>query len=216
MRRWRAPKGTAALLRERVSGCRRSPRPPAITIPRTRGMCANNGRLRPRVKAGVTMLKRSGRAAKRARAPRALGGYMRHSTRLAGCLLAVVLASPGLVGMGGFGGGREEGQPARDFSATFTDVDGTRMTVTRVTSGGDASLEGDLGRGRLRVPFDNIARVTFQPAENDHERVRAEVTLREGEPVALTVRSSTTFYGRTPAGAYQIRARDLKSVEFTH
>ena len=96
---------------------------------------------------------------------------MRHSTRLAGCLLAVVAASPGLVGMGGFGGGREEGLPARDFSATFTDVDGTRMTVTRVTSGGDASLEGDLGRGRLRVPFDNIARVTFQPAENDHERV---------------------------------------------
>src|SRR2546425_11025676 len=91
-------------------------------------------------------LKRPGRAAKRARAPRApsaqsLGGYMRHSTRLAGCLLAVVVASPGLVGMGGFGGGREEGLPARDFSATFTDVDGIRMTVTRVTSGADASLE---------------------------------------------------------------------------
>src|SRR5439155_312165 len=129
------------------------------------------------------MLNRPGRAAKRARAPRApsaqsLGGYMRHSPRLAGCLLAVVVASPGLVGMGGFGGGREEGQPARDFSATFTDVDGTRMTVTRVTSGGDASLEGDLGRGRLRVPFDNIARVTFQPAEHDRARVRAEVTRR--------------------------------------
>src|SRR5207249_206335 len=112
---------------------------------------------------------------------------MRHSPRLAGCLLAVVVATPALLGMGGFGGGREEGQPARDFSATFTDVDGTRMTVTRVTSAGDASLEGDLGRGRLRVPFDNIARVTFQPAENDHERVRAEVTLREGEPVTLTL-----------------------------
>src|SRR3989441_3281194 len=53
MRRWRAPKGTAALLRERVSGCRRSPRPPAITIPRTRGMCANNGRLRASVKGGA-------------------------------------------------------------------------------------------------------------------------------------------------------------------
>src|SRR2546427_8508662 len=61
------------------------------------------------------MLKRSGRAAKRARAPRApsaqsLGGYMRHSTRLAGCLLAVVAASPGLVGMGGIGGGRERSE----------------------------------------------------------------------------------------------------------
>ncbi len=141
---------------------------------------------------------------------------MRHSPRLTGCLLAVVVACPGLVGMGGFGGGREEGLPARDFSATFTDADGAKLAVTRVTSGGDASLEGELGRGRLRVPFDNIARITFQPAENDRERVRAEVTLREGEPVALTLRSSTTFYGRTPAGAYQIRARDLKSVEFGH
>ena len=140
---------------------------------------------------------------------------MRHSTHLVvACLLAIALASPGLMGMGGFGGGREEGQPARDFGATFTDVDGTRMAVTRVTSGGGASLEGDLGRGRLHVPFDNITRITFQAAENDHERVRAQVTLREGEPVALTLRSSTTFYGRTPAGAYQIRARDLKSVEF--
>ena len=141
---------------------------------------------------------------------------MRSSSRLAACLLAVVLASPALLGMGSFGGGREPEVPTRDYRATFTDVDGTRMTVTRVTSGGDASLEGDLGRGRLRIPFDNIARIGFQPVENDRERVRAEVTLREGDPVALTVRSSTTFYGRTPAGAYQIRARDLKSVEFSH
>src|SRR5947199_264804 len=117
MMRWRAPKGTAALLRERVSGCRRSPRPPAITIPRTRGMCATNGPLRARVQGGASGSHSTGRAA-------------------------------------------------------------------------------------------------FQPAENAHERVRAEVTLREGEPVALTLRSSTTFYGRTPAGAYQSRARDLKSVEF--
>ncbi len=138
---------------------------------------------------------------------------MRHSIRAA-CLLAVVVASPGLVGMGGFGGGREEGLPARDFSATFVDADGTRMAVSRVTSGGGASLEGDLGRGRLRVPFDNIARIAFQPADNDRERVRVQVTLREGEPVTLTLRSTTTFYGRAQGGAYQIRARDLKSVEF--
>ena len=45
--------------------------------------------------------------------------------------------------------------------------------------------------------------------------VRAQVQLREGEPVTLTVRSSTTFYGQTPGGAYQIRARDLKAVDFS-
>jgi hypothetical protein len=137
---------------------------------------------------------------------------MRDTARRAALLLAV--ASLALMGMGGFGGNREEGLPARDFRATFTDVDGTTMNATRVTSGGDVSLEGDLGRGRLRIPFDNIARVTFRPAENDHDRVYADVHLREGEPLTLTLRSSTTFYGRTPAGAYQIRARDLKAVDF--
>ena len=139
---------------------------------------------------------------------------MRHSARSATCALAVVLLAPGVMGMGGFGGGREQGLPARDFRATLTDVDGTRMDVTSVTAGTDTSLEGELGRGRLRIPFDNIARITFQPAENDRDRVRAQVQLRQGEPIALTLRSSTTFFGRTPGGTYQIRARDLRSVEF--
>ncbi len=126
--------------------------------------------------------------------------------------LLALLALP-LLGMGGFGGGRETGLPARDFKATFVDQDGNRVAVDRVTAGGDTSLEGELGRGKLRVPFDNIARVTFQPLE-ERDRVRAQLELREGQPVALVVRSSTTFYGQVPGGAYQIRARDLKAVDF--
>ena len=141
---------------------------------------------------------------------------MGDSARSAACALTIALLVPGVMGMGGFGGGGEKGLPARDFRATLTDVDGTRIEVTSVTSGGDASLEGELGRGRLRVPFDNIARITLQPAENERDRVRAQVQLREGEPITLTLRSSTTFYGRTPGGAYQIRARDLKAVDFGH
>ena len=128
-------------------------------------------------------------------------------------VLAVAVLSLGLLGMGGLGGNRDSGLPARDFRAVLTDVDGTRMEVDRLTAGGDTSLEGDLGRGRLRVPFDNVTRVRFQPTDQ-RDRVRADVELRQGEPVTLTLRSSTTFYGRTQGGAYQIRARDLKSVEF--
>jgi hypothetical protein len=126
-------------------------------------------------------------------------------------LVVAALASP-VLGMGGFGGGDRSGMPARDFHATFTDADGNHTDADRVTAGGDASLEGDLGRGRLRVPFDNITSVAFQPAEAD--RVRATVKLREGDPVTLLVRSSTTFYGQVPGGAYQIRVRDLKGVDF--
>ena len=140
---------------------------------------------------------------------------MRHGLR--GFLRAAGLAvmAFGLLGMGALGGSsRDNGVPARDFRATFADVDGTRVEANRVTAGGDASLEGDVGRGRLRVPFDNIVRIALEAPGQDRDRVAAQVTLREGEPVRLFVRSSTTFYGQTASGAYQIRARDLRSVEF--
>ncbi len=120
----------------------------------------------------------------------------------------------GLVGMGGFGGGPSAGAPLRDFRASLVDADGTRVEVSRMTVGGDTVLEGDLGRGRLRVPFDNIARIELSPAPGERDRVQAAVTLRAGDPLVLIVRSSTTFYGQIPSGAYQIRARDLRAVEF--
>jgi hypothetical protein len=129
-------------------------------------------------------------------------------------LVALLLVAPVVMAMGGFGGGRESEAPARDYRATFTDPDGMRIEDGRVTAGGDTSLEGDLGRGRLRIPFDNVSRVTFRASGTERDRVLADVQLREGEPLTLTMRSSTTFYGRVPSGAYQIRARDLRSVEF--
>jgi hypothetical protein len=128
----------------------------------------------------------------------------------------VAVLSLGLLGMGGFGGNRDSGLPARDFHAVLTDVDGTRMEVDRFTAGGDTSIEGELGRGRLRIPFDNVSSIAFERADGDRERVRAKVALREREPVAVTVRGSTTFYGQTSAGAFQIRARDLRSIELVH
>jgi len=128
-------------------------------------------------------------------------------------VLALAALSVGLLGMGGLGGGRDSGLPARDFRAVLTDLDGNRIDVDRLSAGGDTSLEGDLGRGQLRVPFDNIGSVSFERLEGERERVRAKIALREREPVVLTVRGSTTFYGQTPGGAFQIRARDLRSIE---
>src|SRR5262245_35318698 len=127
--------------------------------------------------------------------------------------LTLVALSTALLAMGSFGG-REPGAPVRDFRATFTDVDGVRVSADHVNCGGDTTLEGDLGRGRLRVPFENIARIDIGREGSDRDTLRAQVELREGSPVALTVRSSTTFYGQIPSGAYQIRARDLRAVEF--
>jgi len=125
---------------------------------------------------------------------------------------AVGLLGLACLGMGGFGGGRDAAAPMRDVRATFVDVDGTRIAADHVTVGGDVILEGELGRGRLRIPLDQVTRIAIAPADAK-DRVRADCTLRAGEPVSLVLRSSTTFYGQVPSGAYQIRARDLRSVE---
>jgi hypothetical protein len=140
---------------------------------------------------------------------------MRELGRRAARFTAAAVLGLGVLGMGALGGGgRDAGLPAKDFKATLTDLDGTRIDVTHATVGGDTSVEGDLGRGHLRVPFDGITHIRLEPTKEDRDRVKAEIALREGQPVTLTLRSSTTFYGQTPSGAFQIRARDLRSVDF--
>ncbi|HLK10338.1 MAG TPA: hypothetical protein VKW76_03060 [Candidatus Binatia bacterium] len=120
----------------------------------------------------------------------------------------------GLLGMGSFGGGDRGVLPPADFHATLTDADGVHIDVSHLTMGGDATLEGDLGRGKMRVPFDTITQIRLEPIGQERDRVRAEVNLRSEQPVVLTLRGSATFYGQTPSGAYQIRARDLRAVDF--
>ena len=126
-------------------------------------------------------------------------------------LLSALL--PGVMGMGALGGGGNGGLPMRDIHATITDADGMRIEVNHLTVGGEASVEGDLGRGRLKIGLDQITRVTIEGAGTDRDRLRAVLSLRDAAPIILSMRSSVTFYGQTGSGAYSIRARDLRSVD---
>jgi len=120
--------------------------------------------------------------------------------------------APLLLGMGTTGG-KDVIQPAMDFRATLVDKDGTTVDVHRLNIGGDVQLEGDMGRGTLRIAFENIKSVEF--AADSHDFSRATIHLKNGDTVTLRVRNSLTIYGQTPVGLYQIRARDLQSITFT-
>ena len=125
--------------------------------------------------------------------------------------VALVAVAAPLLGMGAVG--RE---PVRsDTKAVFVDRDGTRVEADHVTASGATEIAGDLGRGSLRVPFENVDSISFDATEERGDRT-AKIRLRNGEAVSMQVRGSLSFYGQTPVGAYQIRARDLKAVEFAH
>jgi hypothetical protein len=137
---------------------------------------------------------------------------MRRRMLRAGMLVLPLLgAAPLLLGMGS-SGGRDVIQPAMDFHATVVDRDGTKVDVNRVNIGGDVQLEGDMGRGSLRIAFDNIQSVEF--AAESHDYSRATIHLKNGESISLRVRNSLMIYGQTTVGLYQIRARDLQSITF--
>ncbi len=123
--------------------------------------------------------------------------------------LIFLLALP-LLGMGALGGGQSP-TPERNYRATFVDRDGTHVEAKWVNVGGELALSGDLGRGQLRVSFDNIKSIQF--SGDGHETLMAKINLKQGDPVDLKVRNSLTFYGQTPVGLYNVRARDLKSVD---
>lgn len=137
---------------------------------------------------------------------------MRRRTLSVLSVLAVWIGvTPLLMGMG-MTGGRDLTRPVRDFQATLVDRDGTKVEVKRLSIGGDVQLEGDMGRGNLRIAFDNIAGIDF--ATDSHDYSRATVHLKSGETVTLRVRNSLLILGDTAVGVYQIRARDLQSITF--
>lgn len=125
--------------------------------------------------------------------------------------VAIVCLALPLLGMGMLGGGGSNALE-RNYEGTFVDRDGTKVDAKWINAGGELALSGELGRGDLRISFDNIKSIAFSgdPAKS----FVAKVTLRKGDQIEMKVRSSLAFSGQTELGHYQIRARDLQAVEF--
>ncbi len=125
--------------------------------------------------------------------------------------IAIVCLALPLLGMGMLGGGSAGLE--RNYQGTFVDRDGNKVEAKWINAGGELALSGELGRGDLRISFDNIRSITF--SGDPLKGLVAKVSLRKGDPFDVKVRSSLAFSGQTSLGLYQIRARDLQAVEFT-
>ena len=75
-------------------------------------------------------------------------------------LLAALLTAPLLLGMGSTGG-KDVIQPPIDIRAVLTDRDGTKVDLSRFNIDGRVDLEGEMGRGTLRIAFEDIREIEF-------------------------------------------------------
>ena len=127
----------------------------------------------------------------------------------------IILSAFVMMGMGDLGGLPEGTVPETEvnFNVDLTDRSETRTPLKQFSMEGKTSLEGWHGQGKLSIPFQNINKVVF--GELQGNTMMAEIFFRSGDDsLTIKILSRAQFYGSTGYGAFQIRARDIVSIEF--
>lgn len=125
----------------------------------------------------------------------------------------MVIVCLGVVGMGGVGDESLVRLPRsdRNFRVTVTDQSDVSMDLESFSWGGQTHLFGKRGRAEISVDFIKVARVRFFLEQND---VRAEIVLKDGQVLSITMDTGRPCYGRHPYGNVKIEVRDIKTLVF--
>lgn len=118
------------------------------------------------------------------------------------------------MGMGGLGGFPEGTVPETDvrIQADIKDHDGITTSLNQFSMDGKTYLDAWRGQGKLTIPFQHIDTVSFGELRGDE--VKVDVKLKSGSVMTLAIRSRALFYGSTGFGAFQIKSRDVFSIDF--
>ncbi|WP_027714713.1 hypothetical protein [Desulfuromonas sp. TF] len=119
-----------------------------------------------------------------------------------------------LTGMGGLGGGPEGTVPEtkENIKARVFDRSGAVAELSQFSMDGNVFLMGKFGDGEVTVFFKDLRGVDFNQVTGEY--IPAKLQLDSGDALDLKIRKRAVFYGSTGFGAYQIRARDIKRIEF--
>ena len=128
--------------------------------------------------------------------------------------ILLVAVSVLCMGMGGLGGQPEGTVPETDvrIQADIKDHHGIVTSLNQFSMDGKTYLDAWRGQGKLTIPFQHIDTITFGELKGDDVKVDAK--LKSGAVMTLTIRSRAQFYGSTGFGAFQIKSRDVDSIDF--
>ena len=130
-------------------------------------------------------------------------------------LLIVLLLLAGWVVFAGMGKTPESEipKPDIDFSATVIDDQGISTKCSFVSWEGQLFCVGFRGKGSVSIPFEKVKKVVFI-GESGSGKKDTQITLRNGDVVAVTFDDESRFYGTTTFGTYKITAKNVKEIIF--
>lgn len=124
---------------------------------------------------------------------------------------AVAMICMGMDGLGGLPKGTVPETDVR-IQADIKDRSGTITNLNQFSMDGKTYLDSWRGQGKLTIPFQQIDIIAFGKIKDNV--VNVDATLKSGVVMALTVSSRSKFYGSTGFGAFQIKSRDVESIDF--
>lgn len=104
-------------------------------------------------------------------------------------------------------------KPETNFSATVIDDQDISTKCQHVSWEGKTFLAGWRGKGIVTIPFEKVKRVVLIGNVRDGKK-DSQVTLKNGEVVAVTFNAESRLYGMTSFGSYMITVRNLKEIIF--
>ena len=124
----------------------------------------------------------------------------------------LVFAWVALVGMGR-GPGPEVPTPDIDFRATVTDDQDISTKVNHASWEGDTYFSGLRGKGTVTISFEKIKKVSSTGSYSETKK-DFQITLMNGDVVAVSLDEDARFMGTTGFGTYRIPAKNIKEIVF--
>lgn len=117
-----------------------------------------------------------------------------------------------LVGMGK-APGPEVPMPEIDFKATVKDDQDIATKVSHASWDGNIYFTGMRGKGSVTISFEKVKKVTAMGSGSGNKS-DFQITLKNGDVVAVTFDNDSKFLGSTNFGSYRILAKNIKELTF--
>ena len=127
-------------------------------------------------------------------------------------ILPVLFVWAILVGMGK-APGPDVPMPEIDFKATVRDDQDIATKVAHSSWEGNTYFTGTRGKGTVTISFEKVKKVTSMGTGNANKS-DFQITLKNGEVVAVTFDNDAKFLGTTNFGTYRIVAKNIREITF--
>lgn len=109
--------------------------------------------------------------------------------------------------------GPEVPLPEIDFKATVRDDQDITTQLSHSSWGGNTFFTGTRGKGSVTISFEKVRKVTSVGSSSGNKK-DFQITLKNGDVVAVSFTDDIIFQGTTSFGTFRIPCRNIKEIIF--